>query len=216
MRSIRTFATLFTVAMFSTLNAITLIGNMPQANDDAISANLTVLRKKAMGFTTDNQAYLLERVDTRLFASTSATTPVLQVWSSMAGGPAGEMPGTMLEELGTQLTIQAGISTVFFLGGSLQLAPNTTYWLVMGTPAVSDSYDWRGSLPAITPTGFATHFGSLFTANGGSSWTNSSTLNSYMIEATVVPEPATLVVLGLSLLGVLFSRRLRPTKPRRR
>lgn len=183
-------------------HAVTLIGNMPQTNDDAVSANLTGLRRKALGFTTDNQAYELHFMEARLFNSTSTVTPEVHLYSSVAGGPAGQMPGALISVLPGQLTVQAGFTTVaFFSLGGVFLSPNTIYWVVMGT-AQSEPYDWRGSSPAITPTGLATHFGSLFTADGGASWSSSGVLNSYFIEVTPVPEPLGVAVFGA---GICFA-----------
>ena len=72
-----------------------------------------------------------------------------------------------------------------------------------GADAVT-SVDWRGSSPAIVPTGIATYGGqSLFTTNGGTSWTTSTTINSLHLE--VIPEPSMLGLAGMGF-GVLGAR----------
>ncbi len=49
------------------------------------------------------------------------------------------------------------------------------------------AYDWKASSPAETPTGLASHLGSLFDANGPPPTSNSSILCSYSVTATLVP-----------------------------
>jgi hypothetical protein len=116
------------------------------------------------------------------------------------------MPGELIEEFGVQLTISTGIHTVFFPSFSqVILAPNTTYWIVVG--GGSETYDWRGSDPPITPTGFASHSGPLFSTDGGSNWATDNVLNSFNLYAEPIPEPETFATLGVLTLGLLLRRK---------
>ena len=178
--------------------------NMPQTNDDAISADLTELRRKAMGFTTDNQTYEVSMIQARMALSSSTSYPWMALYTSVAG-TSGPEPGALIEQLGVQLTINPGVQTIFFAPPMSPLAANTSYWIVMG--GGTETYDWRGSLPGITPTGFATHLGSVSSTDGGQNWSSDSVLNSINIIAEPVPEPGTFMVLGLLSVGFLLRRR---------
>src|SRR5687768_7295244 len=99
MKSIR-FAAILATAMFvvgASAGEVTY-GNMPQINDDGISADLTGLRRKAMAFTTDSQAYDLYLMEARFMLSSFNSYPVVRLYSSIAGGPGGQMPGEFIEE----------------------------------------------------------------------------------------------------------------------
>jgi hypothetical protein len=118
------------------------------------------------------------------------------------------MPGVFIGEFAIQLTINPGIHTIICFPATIpSLAPNTTYWIVVGGGL--ETYDWRGSDPPITPTGFASHSGSLFSTDGGANWAADSVLNSFNLYAEPVPEPGTLAALGILSLGLLLRRKLR-------
>jgi hypothetical protein len=191
------------LAAFSLSASAQMIGNFPPTNDTATSADMTNLRMKALGFLTGQDVYALKAIDVRLTQYTTTGSLFLEIWSDSGANT----PGAVLHSLIAPTPIGAGPATATFLvNGSFQFAPTTQYWLVMfGT--VGATADWRGSSPAITPTGpGATHNGSLFTSNGGTSWGASATLNSYQIHANLVPEPATFVAIGLGL-ALLLKRR---------
>ncbi|MCS7033341.1 MAG: hypothetical protein NZ561_05005, partial [Phycisphaerae bacterium] len=83
------------------------------------------------------------------------------------------------------------------------LQPNTSYWL-RATGIAGSSWDWRGNSPAIVPTGIATYGGqSLFTTNAGTSWTTSTTINSFQLNE--IPEPG--AILAAAGVGALLLRR---------
>ena len=75
------------------------------------------------------------------------------------------------------------------------------------TGVTGSNVDWRGSSPSIIPTGIAVYGGqSLFTSNGGTSWSSSATINTFELNS-VIPEPS---ALGLAAIGMLaFLRRSR-------
>jgi len=94
--------------------------------------------------------------------------------------------------------------------GPLTFAAGTKYWLYV--ISTSGSFVWRGSSPGITPTGIATSSGARVSDDSGASFSNSSILNSFQINATEItgpvastPEPSAIAALslfGLGLLGV--------------
>jgi hypothetical protein len=67
--------------------------------------------------------------------------------------------------------------------------------------------DWLASLPSITPTGIATYTDRLLSFDSGTTWGASTTSNSFQINATPTPEPAS--ILGLIAFGggLLASKR---------
>lgn len=182
-----------------------MIGNMPQTNDTNTSADIDNLRHKALGFIMGNDPYSLKNVEVRVGDYLTFGQLNLEIWSDSGAAN----PGVMLHQLVQAPPTGPGFATATFLvNGSFIFNSGTQYWLRMsGILGVGPS--WRGSSPVITPTGpGATHVGSLFTSNGGTTWTNSATLNSYRINANLVPEPATFAVLGLGV-GVILLRRRR-------
>ena len=196
-------AVVFGIASIVAAGSAQMIGNMPQTNDTNTSADMDNLRHKAMGFITGNETYSLKTIDLRVGGYLTPGQLFLEIWSDSGA----TNPGVMLHQLLPGAPTGTGIGTTTFLvNGAFVFNPNTQYWLRM-SGVVGAGPSWRGSSPAITPTGpGATHNGSLFTTNGGTSWTNSATLNSYSINANLVPEPATFVAIGLGL-ALLMKRR---------
>ena len=184
--------------------ATVIISNYPQTNDTSTSAGLTTARIKALGFIMPNQDYFLDSVTVRLqFTATAVGVPIVTIRE--AGIPTA--PGAILTTLTAPGGYVAGAGNYTFTSaGSFLLAANTKYWVAVAGDGGA-GLDWRGSSPAITPTGLATHDGSLFTSNSGTSWSNSATLNTYEINATAVPEPATMAALGLGAAAVIRRRR---------
>jgi hypothetical protein len=187
----------FFVACTAAANAFTLIGNYPPTNDGTQSATLNDLRVKAMAFTMPGTTYALQDVTLRLRSSLGASPLV-----TIRGG--GANPGGVLATL-TGGPVGALGDYTYTPTSALTLLAGQQYWLVVGGAGSTGSVDWMASSPGITPTGLATHSGNLFTTNGGTSWTTSSIVNTYQVNA--VPEPATLAALGVGALALIRRRR---------
>ncbi|MCA2541825.1 MAG: PEP-CTERM sorting domain-containing protein [Microcystis sp. M54BS1] len=124
----------------------------------------------------------------------------------------GSNPGsTVLASFTNPTGLGAAISNYTFTPTSpFTFAAGTKYWLYV--TSTSGSFNWRSSNPSITPTGIATSSGARVSNNSGGSFSNSSVLNSFRINATEItgpvastPEPSAIAALslfGLGLLGV--------------
>jgi hypothetical protein len=171
--------------------AVVLIGNLP--GNDATSTFM-------------NAPYTLDYVDLRLNYFNTSSVPVVQIYSNVGGNP-----GTALTTLNAP-PIVVGPGTVRFTpSGTFTLDPSTTYWaLVWNNATVANSFQWLASSPAVTPTGIATSAGYRFSNGPPPPIGNSTTLNSYEIGATLVPEPTTGFAIAAAVGGACASR------PRRR
>ncbi len=194
----------------SMAHAIVIIGNYPQTNDGTQAADVDNLRWKALGFTMGATAYNMQSVTLRLeFTATWTNNAPILTLRGQGSGPL--VPGPILETLTAPGGYVTGaINNYTFTSSNFLLQANTLYYLHLeGTPGSSLSgLNWKASSPAVTPTGpGATHTSSLFSSNGGTTYTNSTILNTYEINAQAVPEPATFAALGLGALALLRRRR---------
>jgi len=126
---------------------------------------------------------------------------------------AGSFPGSSLGTLDGSLNpTTAGIYT-YVPGSSLTLSPNTLYYLVLtaGTAVSNGAYQWDyASSPAYNPSD-NWGWGNGLRSSNGTSW---SLLGAYpndypqfAIDATAIPEPGILGLLGLGGFGFLWHRR---------
>lgn len=192
--------------------AVPIISNLP--GNDATSTFMNaplggsngggVHDSKAAGFTMPaGPAYNLDFVTVRINYFTTASVPMVQLYGNVSGNPSG-----LLHTL-VAPPVAVGMSNVVFTPSStVQLNASTTYWIVVWNNAsVANSFQWMASSPSQAPTGLATNAGYRF-SNGPPPPTGvSGTANSYSVNATVVPEPATFVVVCAGLLAVFRRKR---------
>jgi hypothetical protein len=160
-----------------------LISNLP-GNDASQSADLDELRNKGMGFTMPaGPNYILNHVTLRL-ETFGAVQPIVELWTNVGG-----VPGAPIETLTNPTFNPSGIASYDFTSpsGTTILTAGTGYWIVAYGVAGAAQYDWKASSPAQTPTGLATHLGSLFDTNGPPPTTNSTIICSYSVTGTQVP-----------------------------
>jgi hypothetical protein len=152
-----------------------------------------------------------------LLAKTSGTGTVTAYLYGNASG----LPGTQLDTIASVSTsaLPGTAGDVTFTGptgaGAIQLAASTEYWIVLSGSqnAISDA-SWQISqvengAGAVGVTG-QNH--AEFTGSGWTSFANNTftdTIPELEVDASAIPEPATVAILGAGLagLGVLLRRR---------
>jgi hypothetical protein len=197
--------------MASTAGAIEIISNMPGNDGTSTFMNAPlggsngggVHDSKAAGFTiAAGTPYDLDFVTLRINYFDVDSVPMVQIYDDVAGNPA-----NLLHTLTAPAPV-IGMSNVQFTSAGFTLNASTTYWMVVwNNAAIANSFQWMASSPSVTPVGLATTAGYRFSNNGPPPTGSSSTFNSYSIDATPVPEPATFVALGLGALLLLGRRR---------
>jgi hypothetical protein len=156
---------------------------------------------KAAGFTMGASPYTLDFVTLRINYFDTASVPMVQLYSGAAS------PTALIETLTGPAPV-VGMSSVVFTSTGSVLAAGTNYWiLVWNNAPTANSFQWMASSPSVTPTGVgATHFGYRFSNGPPPPVGSSTTFNSYSVNATLVPEPATFIGLGFGA-ALLFARR---------
>lgn len=184
-----------------------ILGNYPFTNDTGTTASVTNLRQKAIAFAMPaGSAYDITSITLRLTNFDANDTAILEIrdHNGTTTSPGAGVVGTFTAPAGGGA---AAADYSFSPNGTVTLQPGTSYWIVLSGAASPSTFDWRGSSPGITPTGVATYGpGNLFTSNGGTSWSNSSTINTFRIEG-VIPSPASIGLLALA--GLAAARRRR-------
>lgn len=191
-----------------------LLGNYPPANDVDVSSLLSGQRRKAIEFSIPSGfSYVVNSITLRLSSYDGSDFANLQIRSHNGTGtsPGSSIVGLLTAPPGTSSTFTDYVFTPF---GTINLLADTKYWLYLygaGTPS-ANNFNWRGSSPPITPTGIADFGpGNLFSDTSGATWVSSPTINTFMIEGTVVPEPGAFALLGLGGICILHRRRTAST-----
>jgi PEP-CTERM motif len=202
----------FAVALLSPhlvqAQGITYLSNLgqPSAGSDAVGSDSW----DAVLFQTGNNTagYTLDSVQLALADATGnpgGFTAMIYsvVWTS------GPFPGSSLGTLAGSLSpISAGIYS-YAPTTSFTLPPNTPYFLVLtAETAVSNgAYEWDyANSPSYNPIG-GWGWGDAESSVDGTSWNPRGSYFQFAINATAVPEPGVLSLLGLGGLCFLWHRR---------
>lgn len=176
----------------------TIISNHP-GNDGSQTAGINDgSRTKGMGFSMPGGLdYTLDSVTLRLDITTTDVSPLIEIYSD-----AGGVPGASLTTLMNPGSFGLGIDDYAFTPtSSFTLEADESYWIVASSTL--GTYSWKASSPSETPTGLASHVGATFGAYPPSS--SSGILTTYFVDATIVPAPGSLALLGLA--GLAARRR---------
>ena len=208
-RTIITMVALSFALQTTYLHGVILISNL-NGNDGTATSSFTNGRNKGMGFTMPGATtYQLDNVTLRLNVPSGAASfihPIVQIWSNTASNFPGSSLVTLIDP---SFASSFGVANCPFTPPTaFALLPATTYWLVVSDSNTNDfGFDWEASSPAVTPTGLATHFGQFFDQDGTPPTGSSTILNSYALNATLVPEPASGFLAILGLTSILAMRR---------
>lgn len=197
------------LAPVASVQAAVILSNYPPTNDTSTTADVDNLRWKALSFSMPaGQSASLGLLTVRLGNYSLLTdVPIFEIrdhtGSTTAPGP-NVLASFAAPGPGPDTAIR---NYTFTPTSAFTLQAGTSYWLVARGPDSVSSVDWRGSSPAIQPTGIATYGGqSLFTTNGGSTWSASATINSFEL-LDIVPEPASAALLALGGVTLVLRRR---------
>ncbi len=191
--------------------AVELTGNLPA--DPATTGLGTIItgaetRSKAVGFTTpagtpyelNSATFVMQFIGD---AAEPGAIPQVALWSDAAGNP-----GSQLSVLTNPGVLGAKDFYTFTAASPIPLLASTSYWmLVNGSPSntdpTMDAFYWNAESPSIPHSGVAAFLGYRFSGTTTPPTSNSSVFNNVSVNATLVPEPSTLVTLlfGLAIFG---------------
>lgn len=180
----------------------TLLTNLPSNNGGG--GPVTTSEQRAVTFTTLASPFLVTEVRMSLENYISLEDDAML--SIHLNGT--NAPGARIGDFFTAPTSTSDATSVFaFTSPGIQLAPHTTYWVVIraGNP---ETFRWNRSDPTFTPvtTEFASFGNQWITYNSGGLWEVGSN-GAHSFEVVGVPEPAAAAwIFGAGILGLAAMR----------
>lgn len=165
----------------------------------------------ASGFTTGTASNFLDLTAVKLSLKSSSSTanPIVRLFSStILSGTS--IPNTALATLSGPTINNTLSSQTFTFTGWYQMSPSTNYWIVISA-AGSDSFQWEtaGSPPTVANASGYSAIGGRRQANLSSNWTANTSASIGMVEVQAIPEPSTIMLAGLGIVGVAVANRTR-------
>jgi hypothetical protein len=162
---------------------------------------------------TNTSGYLLDSIQLEM-ADASGNPISFAAMLYSATGVSGLHPGSSLGALDGSLNPStAGIYT-FTPISSLILSPSTDYFIVLkaGTTVANGAYEWNLTTPNVLIGDGSWKAGGIFHSDDGSTWLYNSGALQFAIDATAVPEPGVLSLLGLGGAALLWRRQAKTAR----
>lgn len=124
------------------------------------------------------------------------------------GSALGPLLGSSTKSIGVPSTIDDTIGRIFsFDGWSSSLTGGNKYWMVLSAPPSTHQVNWHTAVPQPFATGGIEYR----STDGGTTWSGpsspASALRVTLAGGNTIPEPTTLSILTLGLVGIGYSRR---------
>jgi hypothetical protein len=203
---------LLTPQIIQAQGTITYLSNLGQASTGGNSVGSDSWL--AAGFETGNNAsgYSLNSIQLGMTdASGNPNGFTVMLYNRVFGAPL-PGPGSRLVTLNGSLNPVTADTYTYTPVSNLTLSPNNVYFIVLtaGTAIANGAYEWSvAGANSYNPSDGWSNQGGVWTSSNGSisSWNSTASFPQFAINATAVPEPGVLSLLGLGSLGFLWHHR---------
>jgi PEP-CTERM motif len=127
------------------------------------------------------------------------------IWNEVSGMPTTQLADALWPTLSSSTTYGTCCALVTISGISgVSLAPATNYFMILGPESVSDTSNLSLNDNSTGKLGLE-----LYSTDGGSTWHSNGiqSIGAFEVLGTAVPEPPSLLLIGIGLLGALGAGR---------
>lgn len=194
----------FVIAIAHGASADTTLFNNLGPGDTHYPASFSDFVHRAYSFTPNEGAdFFLTSITAPLALTNPAHTNLFQIslYSDANGEPGAELEGLTVTDLPLFVPGATSLSTTFNFSGTTVLEDGATYWFVVA-PTAGTRMDWYWNIDGFVLGPMATR------AGPDSPWSviDQAIMGGFRVQGTLVPEPATLSLLGLSAFALLRRR----------